>query len=121
MTLGDEAGSEQTLVGTGVPWRPHREQTVRESRAGQELPESFPEVVGSPTAPAGGGAEGWVHPGYIVKVNPPSLTDLQRKKPMDSKGFFAWSGVAISRWGRPEKEGPRGGMGESGPQVAGVR
>ena len=78
----------QTLVGTGAPWRPHREQTVRESRAGQELPESFPEVVGSPTAPAIGGAEGWVHPGYIVKVNPPSLTDLQRKKPMHSKFFL---------------------------------
>lgn len=47
----------------------------------QGLPEPRPKVA--PSAPAGRGAEGWVHPGYILRVNPPSMADLQRKKPMD--------------------------------------
>ena len=67
----------------------------------QGLPEPRPEVVAAPSAPAGRGAERWVHPGCILRVNPPSMADLQRK----SQWTFAWSGVVISRWGKTGERG----------------
>ena len=58
----------------------------------QGLPGSRPELVAAPSAPAGRGAEGWVHPGYILRMKPPSMAGLQRKKPVGSKLFcLVWS------------------------------
>ena len=112
VTVVEEARRERSLVWTGAPWWPCGEQT--ESKASLSPARRWWRLH---QRQADRGAEGWVHPGHILRVNPPSMADLQRKKPTDF--CLIWS--CHFRLGEDGGEGPRSGVGESGPQIAGAR
>ena len=72
VTVVEEARRERPLVWTGAPWWPCG-GTDRESKASLSPAGRWWRLH---QCQAGRGAEGWVHPGHILRVNPPSMADL---------------------------------------------